>query len=284
MRQSLIIWSQLLASLLLMAFVATAQQPPAAPHAPRPPRTEQRDERNDERRELHTRQHRPSEGETAERRERDASRTRDREVGRPAPGRHWGQDFEGQLAQDLAWLRERGLERYADRLEEARKSEEPGSRFMVMSAQVRIRHLRRLWQEKPEEAQNSLEELRLGLKIHDLASAARQADGPERHRLVQQLRQALDGQFEARLAAQRALIDAMERRLEQLRQDIRRQEELRARIVEQRQRDLLDPERPLSEPSLLMPGGPGHREGGPAGRDPAPDRPEAAGAGGSGAK
>ena len=163
---------------------------------------------------------------------------RGKEPGRnQPPARRWAQEFESQYAQDLAWLRQRGLEKYADRLEAARKSDEAGNRMMVFSAHIRIRQLRRLWQERPEEAQRAVDEMRLGLHILDLAAEARKADGAEKQRLTQELEQALNRQFEARLAAQRSLLAAMERRLEELRQDISRQEELKSQIVQQRHSD-----------------------------------------------
>ncbi len=199
--------------------------------------------------------------------DRDTSRSgrqRPEDGRRVSPGRRWAQEFERQFADDLAWLRERGLERYADRIEEARKADEAGNRVMLLTAHVRIRQLRRLWQERPEEAQRAVEELRLGLQIRDLAAAAREAEGAEQDRLKAELQQALARQFEARLAAQRSLVSAMERRLDKLREEIRRQEEVKAKIIEQRQQNLLDPEKSLPEPSLLPPPPPGgHRDASP---------------------
>lgn len=223
-------------------------------------------------------------------RDRDGRRLRDA-AGRPPqwPSRRWMQDFESQYDQDIQWLRERGLKRYADRLEEMQKSDDHNSKMAVFSSHVHVRQLRRLWKERPEEAQRAVDEMRLGFEILDLAGEARKAEGEQKERLAQKLKEALDRQFEARLAAQRSLLAAMQRRLERMRKEISRQEKLKAEIVEQRQKDLLDPEKPLLDYSQLMPGGApppaGSASPGERGDKPAPesqrdnkDEPQADGA------
>lgn len=220
-------------------------------------------------------------------RDRDGRRSRDA-AGRSSPwsSRRWMQDFESQYDQDIKWLRERGLKHYADRLEEMHKSDDHNSKMAVFSSHVHVRQLRRLWKERPEEAQRAVDEMRLGFEILDLAAEARKAEGEQKEQLAQKLKEALDRQFEARLAAQRSLLAAMQRRLERMRKEISRQEKLKAEIVEQRQKNLLDPEKPLLDYSQFMPGG-GPPPGGPKSRGdkPAPepqrdnkDEPQADGA------
>jgi hypothetical protein len=180
----------------------------------------------------------------------------------PGGPRVLGPRFEEQLDRDIAWLREKGLNRYADELTKLRNSEDPEKRMPLWRAHRRIDQLIDWSKNRPEETKRAIEEIKLDAAVVDQAKECRQAEGTKRQELSAKLRQLAEKQFDARLQTQRAMIDSIEQRLKQLRDNLAKQEHMRDLLIDQRCKDLTDPSRPTPEIQLApAPPEPEHKTG-----------------------
>ena len=171
--------------------------------------------------------------------------------GEQVPPRRDGQDLAERLDKflddDLRWLRDNGLGEFADRVSEIRRTERPGKYVMLWHIHRRVEQLRRL---RGEDARLAVEEIRLGFDVFRLALAYRAAPEDQKPAFKDKLREVLQKQFDARLATQRAVMEGIRKRLEQVRDTLQKQSELRGYLVEQRLKTLGDASVPLPEPGL----------------------------------
>ena len=198
--------------------------------------------------------------------------------GRPAmgPGRRgWGAYLEREIDRDLAWLRERGLDEYADRVEAVRGGQSPTRHVLLWRVHRRIQGLGRL---AGQDAERAIEQIKLDFATARLAREYRQASDDEKAALEPQLRENIRKLLDLRIEVQRAMMDSIRARLDEIRGQLRKREQLRDELVERRFTQLSDPDVPLPDPMLeSMPGSPG--ADGPADEGAGPreapgDRPE----------
>lgn len=178
--------------------------------------------------------------------ERNARAERDR---RERWTERWAEAIQG----DIAWLREQGLDRAADRMAELNEQDDRSTRMTLWWWHGRIRQLRRLEREHEDKAREAIEDIKLEYDVVDLARKVREAEGERRRELQEQLSEKLRKQFEARISAQQAIIETIEQRLARLRERVGKQVDNRDRIIDQRLHDLSNPEQPLPEPELAPP-------------------------------
>ena len=171
--------------------------------------------------------------------------------GRRTP--RWTRNFEERLEEDIQWLRDNGLEEYADRLVQLRQPPgTPEKRQALIDAARKVRTLRFLHEARPKQAQGAIEALRLELSIERLAeqwrAADRAGDTVQRRQIGLKLRPALEKQFDARLQSTRAVITAITKRLEKHQRNLKDQEQFRGRLIDERFKQLTRPG-PSPEPA-----------------------------------
>ena len=104
----------------------------------------------------------------------------------PEDGRHaqrrgrrrprWTRDFEERLDEDLQWLRDNGLEKYADKLAQLRQGpSSPEKRKALFDAVRKVRQLQFLHEARPKKAQGAIQALQLELKIEELVDQWQEA-------------------------------------------------------------------------------------------------------------
>jgi len=198
---------------------------------------------------------------------------------RARPGEPFGKhmsamaaQFDKELDRDIQWLREQGLDEYAKRMEELRRSNSPADHLLLWRIHRRLDQRRRL---PPETLKQAVEEIRLEFRITALAAQYRGATPDLQPALLERIRVDVTRQFDLRLDVQRVIIANIKRRLDQIRQGLQRQKEIREELIDRRVRTLTDPAIPLPEPAIsgwpeLQ--GPGKPEGSPE-PPPPPDGP-----------
>ncbi|NIA22179.1 MAG: hypothetical protein GWP05_09505 [Anaerolineaceae bacterium] len=161
-------------------------------------------------------------------------------------GPRWFRDFEERLDEDLQWLRDNGLEKYADKLAQLRqRPHTPQKRRALIEAIRKVRQLRILHDARPKQARWAIEALRLEPEIERLTDewlkADRAGDKVQRRQIGQQLRKTLEKQFDARLESQRALIEIIKARLEKHQKDFKKLAQRRDLLIDERFRNLTQP-------------------------------------------
>lgn len=167
---------------------------------------------------------------------------------------------DAEQAELLGWIKQRRPE-HLHRLEELRQDR-------PQQYQMALRMLWRWYQsykQLPEPLREDfLVEQELRMKTWRLAQAIRQApDEQARAKLIEELRGALNRQFEAELKVQRWRLKEMEERLAKVRQDLQQRQENRQAEIDKRLDGLL---KASTQPGGRPPeGGPlhGHKDGGP---------------------
>jgi len=174
----------------------------------------------------------------------------------PEDGRHaqrrgrrrprWTRDFEERLDEDLQWLRDNGLEKYADKLAQLRQGpSSPEKRKALFDAVRKVRQLQFLHEARPKKAQGAIQALQLELKIAELVDqwqeAKRTNNKVRRGQIGLQLRKALEKQFDFRLESARAVIEAIKRRLEKHQEEFKKQDQRRDLLIDERFRNLTQP-------------------------------------------
>lgn len=165
----------------------------------------------------------------------------------------WLAHFNRQLDDDVRWLREQGLEAYADRVAELLKDHEREDRPLLWQVHRRVEELKRLEGRNRERA---VTEIRLDYEAADLSAKLRDEtlDAQQRERLRKELRRTLEKQLRHRIGTQEAIARSIRRRMDKMAQDLSNEEVLRDEIVRQRFQMLADPERPLPDPLLHVAG------------------------------
>ena len=171
--------------------------------------------------------------------------------GRRVP--RWTRNFEERLEEHTQWLRDNGLEEYADKIAQLRQPPPtPEKQQALIDAVRKVRQLRFLHKEQPTQAKGAIEALRLELSIQRLSEQWRDADRADdtvqRRRIGQQLRQSLEKQFDVRLQSMRAVIEAIKSRLDRHQEDFQKQEKRRDLLIDERFRELTRPG-PSPEPA-----------------------------------
>lgn len=193
----------------------------------------------------------------------------------------WARDWEQRLDEDIAWLREKGLDDYADRIAELRTQQSsPEKRGELFKAVGKVRQVRFLIDRQPEQGAKALKAMQLESRISRLAqqwqAADKAGDDEARRQAGVELRKLLEQQFDARLEFTRALIEDIKRRLEEHQAELKQQEQLRARLIDTRFQELTQggPTKEADDAPLGVPGMPGD---GPAALPGAPKPPPASG-------
>jgi len=182
----------------------------------------------------------------------------------PPPGaRRMAEHFAEQIKADTDWLRQNGLGRFADEMDKLSQASEQDKRLSLWRLHHRVEQLRNLTAERPQDAKRAVDEVQAEFSVVDLAKQYRSASEAERKDLGPKLKDALQKQFDLRLETQRAMVKAIEERLKKLHQQLKDQETLHDKLIDQRYQDLINPDRPAPEPELAPPPPPGR---GPAQR------------------
>ena len=171
------------------------------------------------------------------------------------------EDLEAILAftrEFLPWLNE-GLDR-------ARETDPERFRAVCRRLRFEIRQLRALKESDEAAFQKALEEKRLQFLARQVAERVRAAETDEDHqRLRQELRQTLVKLFDAELVTRDAQIRLLEKRLEDLREELKARAAKRETIVEKRLEEMLSAEADHHEPPPPPP---------PPDAPPSPPKPE----------
>ncbi len=176
----------------------------------------------------------------------------------PPPGaRRLAEHFEEQIKADTEWLRQNGLARFADEMDKLSQAGDQDKRLSLWRLHRRVEQLRNLTAERPQDAKRAIEEVQAEFGVVDLAKQYRSAAEADRKDLGPKLKDALQKQFDLRLETQRAMAKAIEERLKKLHQQLKEQETLREKLLDQRYQDLINPDRPAPEPELAPPPSPG---------------------------
>jgi len=165
----------------------------------------------------------------------------------------WTRNFEERLEEHIQWLRDNGLEEYADKVAQLRQPPPtPEKQQALIDAVRKVRQLRFLHKERPGQAKGAIEALRLELSIEQLSQqwcdANRTGDTVQRRRIGQQLRKSLEKQFDVRLQSMRAVIEAIKSRLDSHQKEFKKQEKRRDLLIDERFRELTRPG-PSPEPA-----------------------------------
>lgn len=174
--------------------------------------------------------------------------------------------FDKQYDEDVRWLRERGLDDFAGRAEEVRQSDTPTKRLLMWGIHRHVQQVRRL---SGEDLDRAIEGIKLPFEIVRLATTLRDAQSDQRDPVAEKLREALRREFQARLDTQQAVARHIQRRLDQVRDNLVKQEKFRQLLIERRVQALLDPTVPIPEPQLVpeLGGRDGPPERGPRGAE-----------------
>jgi len=197
----------------------------------------------------------------------------------------WARDWEQRLDDDIAWLREKGLDDYADKIAQLRAQQESSAekRGELFKAIGRVRQVRFLIDRQPEQGAKALQAMQLESRIARLAqqwkAADKAGDDEARRQAGIELRKLLEQQFDARLEFTRALIEDIKRRLEEHQAELKQQEQLRARLIDTRFQELTQggPTKEADDAPFAVPGlpgkGPGALPGAPTPPPPSGDMP-----------
>jgi lipopolysaccharide export LptBFGC system permease protein LptF len=175
----------------------------------------------------------------------------------PPGARRMAEHFEEQIKADTDWLRQNGLGRFADEMDKLSQAGEQDKRVSLWRLHRRVEQLRNLTADRPQDAKRAIDEVQAEFDVVDLAKQYRSATEADRKNLEPKLKDALQKQFDLRLETQRAMAKAIEERLKKLHQQLKDQETLRDKLLDQRYQDLINPERPAPEPELAPPPPPG---------------------------
>jgi len=156
--------------------------------------------------------------------------------------------LDGLFENDIKWLRANGLHDFADRIVEIRDSDASARRLVLWRIHRRIEQWRRL---RGKDMKRAIDGARLTFEVARLASRYREAPEDQRDALAAELRDALGRQFDARHAAQQAIMESIQQRLEGARKGVHRQRELREKLVTRRFKELTDPSKPVPDPELV---------------------------------
>lgn len=148
---------------------------------------------------------------------------------------------------DLAWLREHDLKKFADRMAAIRDGDNPMKRILLWRVHRRIEGWRRL---RSEDGTRAIENVRLEFATAALAKEARAAGENDRPRLEAKLRDAIKRQVDLRIEVQQAMAEGIKKRLDDFRDELQKQRQLRGDLVAQRFKQLADPNEPLPDPVL----------------------------------
>jgi DNA mismatch repair ATPase MutS len=154
-------------------------------------------------------------------------------------------DFEQRLDEDIAWLREKGLDDYADGIQQLREPPSTPEKLMQLGKTVgRLRQVRFLVEQQPEQGAKALQAMQLESRIARLSqqwqAAEKAGDAQARREAGAELRKLLEQQFDARLESTRALIESIKRRLEHHQAELKQQEQLRDRLIDSRFQELTE--------------------------------------------
>jgi hypothetical protein len=155
------------------------------------------------------------------------------------------EQFDKQTESDIQWLREKGLSAFADRLEALRKE---GNRFLLWQIHRRIRQIMSL---RGEDLAQAIEGEKLRFRVIDLARQLREAAPEARPAIGEKLKDALNRQFDLRQKAQEAIMAGIQKRLEEARANVETLRQHRDDVVERRYTELMNPDTPIPEPSLV---------------------------------
>jgi lipopolysaccharide export LptBFGC system permease protein LptF len=171
----------------------------------------------------------------------------------PPGARRMAEHFEEQIKADTDWLRQNGLGRFADEMEKLSQAGDQDKRLNLWRLHRRVEQLRNLTADRPQDAKRAIDEVQAEFSVVDLAKQYRSAAEADRKDLGPKLKDALQKQFDLRLETQRAMAKAIEERLKKLHQQLKEQETLRDKLLDQRYQDLINPDRPAPEPELAPP-------------------------------
>ena len=159
----------------------------------------------------------------------------------------WAERADKLIDDDLAWLRQRGLDPYADKVAELRQTDAPGQRVMLWRIHRWIQGLRRL---PEEDARRAVDELLLELTTVNLAKEVRAAEGQHKAELETELREGLRRQFDLKIDVQQAMMKASKKRLDQIREQLQKHAALEDDLIDRRFDRLTDAKEPLPDPLL----------------------------------